>query len=264
MTVKALKSLLWHLSREPRSGLNNLKNKQSISYDKQTQTKKKPQRTNKLRGELVFGRTRSDDKGWVYHCANRMFQVKTKFSNDECPSPVYFNAPFLIICLNSIETLICHGTIELIGSASFRFAQNMLHDFRNTVLNSLWHCLRLMPQKGTNASVIIIDQVSLGRDTLSTSLLSEYGTYTCGSGSLEQPGRTTVGKFCVLRLGPKRRKSRIQIRRQIPFSLQPSTNRLHKISIQLKRDVRILTRADDIFYFSFVQVESICRRQKEM
>ena len=30
---------------------------------------------------------------------------------------------------------------------SFGFARNTIHDFRNTILNSKWHCLRQMPQK---------------------------------------------------------------------------------------------------------------------
>ena len=35
--------------------------------------------------------------------------------------------------------------LSLIGSTSFGFAQNTLHDFGNTVLNSEWHCLYQMP-----------------------------------------------------------------------------------------------------------------------
>ena len=35
----------------------------------------------------------------------------------------------------------------LIGSTSFGFAQNTIHDFQNNVLNLKWHCLRQMPQK---------------------------------------------------------------------------------------------------------------------
>ena len=37
--------------------------------------------------------------------------------------------------------------MSLTGSTSFGFAQNTIHDFQNTVLNSYWHCLRQMPQK---------------------------------------------------------------------------------------------------------------------
>ena len=34
----------------------------------------KSQRTEGLRGELILGRTRSGDKGCMYHCAIRMLQ----------------------------------------------------------------------------------------------------------------------------------------------------------------------------------------------
>ena len=35
------------------------------------------------------------------------------------------------------KTLICHAeTMSLIGSNSFGFAQNTIHDFQNTVFNS--------------------------------------------------------------------------------------------------------------------------------
>ena len=53
----------------------------------------------------------------------------------------------LIIYSSAIERLICHREMSLIGSTSFNFAQNTMHDFQNTVLNSEWHCLRQMPQK---------------------------------------------------------------------------------------------------------------------
>ena len=39
--------------------------------------------------------------------------------------------------------------MSLIGSTSFGFAQNTMHDFQNTVFNSYWHCLQQMPQKKT-------------------------------------------------------------------------------------------------------------------
>ena len=51
---------------------------------------------------------------------------------------VYFHTLFLIIYLRSIETLLCHREMSLTGSASFCFAQNMIHDF---------HCFWQMPQK---------------------------------------------------------------------------------------------------------------------
>ena len=52
-----------------------------------------------------------------------------------------------MIYLSATETLICHREMNLLGSTSFGFAQNTIHDFQNTVLNSQWHCLRKMPQK---------------------------------------------------------------------------------------------------------------------
>ena len=41
-----------------------------------------------------------------------------------------------IIYLSAIETLICPREMSLIGFTPFGFAQNMIHDFQNTVLNS--------------------------------------------------------------------------------------------------------------------------------
>ena len=35
-------------------------------------SQRKSQRTNKLRGEMILGLTRSDDKGCMYHYANRI------------------------------------------------------------------------------------------------------------------------------------------------------------------------------------------------
>ena len=49
--------------------------------------------------------------------------------------------------MSAIETLICRIEMSLIGSISFGFAQNTIHYFRNTVLNSYWYCLPQMPQK---------------------------------------------------------------------------------------------------------------------
>ena len=42
----------------------------------------------------------------------------------------------LIIYLSAMERLICRREMSLIGSTSFGFAQNTIHDFQNTVLNS--------------------------------------------------------------------------------------------------------------------------------
>ena len=38
--------------------------------------------------------------------------------------------------LSPIETFVCRREMSLIGSTSFSFAQNMIHGFQNTVLNS--------------------------------------------------------------------------------------------------------------------------------
>ena len=77
----------------------------------------------------------------------RYFRKNRKCCNHRCPDPVYFNTLLLIIYLSVIETLNWRRKIRLIGSTSFGFAQNTIHDFRNTVLKSQWHCLRQMPQK---------------------------------------------------------------------------------------------------------------------
>ena len=49
---------------------------------------------------------------------------------------ILFNTLLLIIYLSAIETLTCRSEMSLIGSTSFGFAQNTIHDFQNTVLNS--------------------------------------------------------------------------------------------------------------------------------
>ena len=41
-----------------------------------------------------------------------------------------------IIYLSAIERLICRRGMSLIGFTSFGLAQNMMHNFQNTVLNS--------------------------------------------------------------------------------------------------------------------------------
>ena len=51
-----------------------------------------------------------------------------------------------IIYLSAIERLICRRGMSLIGFTSFSLAQNMMHNFQNTVLNSSCHCLRQVPQ----------------------------------------------------------------------------------------------------------------------
>ena len=61
---------------------------------------------------------------------------KRKCCNHRCPESVYFNTLLLIIYLSAIETLVCCREMNLIGSASFGSAQNTIHDFQNTILNS--------------------------------------------------------------------------------------------------------------------------------
>ena len=56
--------------------------------------------------------------------------------NHRYPNSDYFHMMLLIIYLSAIERLICHRGMSLIGSTSFGLAQNMKHDFQNTVLNS--------------------------------------------------------------------------------------------------------------------------------
>ena len=65
-----------------------------------------------------------------------MFDEKRKSCNHRCPDSVYFPTLLLIIYLSAIERVICRREMSFIGSASFGFAQNTMHDFQNTVLNS--------------------------------------------------------------------------------------------------------------------------------
>ena len=64
------------------------------------------------------------------------FNKKRKYCYHRCPDSVYFKTLLLVIYLSAIETLICRRKMSLKGSTSFRFAQNTIHDFQNTVLNS--------------------------------------------------------------------------------------------------------------------------------
>ena len=65
-----------------------------------------------------------------------IFNEKGKCCNHHCPDSVYLNTLLLIIYLSAIETLACRREMSLIGSTSFGFTQNMIHDFQNTVLNA--------------------------------------------------------------------------------------------------------------------------------
>ena len=70
-----------------------------------------------------------------------------KCCNHRCADSVYFNTLLLIIYLSSVETLVCRREMSLMGLLPSVFAQNTIHDFQNTILNSWWHCIRQMPQK---------------------------------------------------------------------------------------------------------------------
>ena len=65
-----------------------------------------------------------------------MFNEKRKSCSHQCPDSVYFHTLLLIVYLSAIERLICRREMSLIGSTSFGFVQNTIHDFQNTVLNS--------------------------------------------------------------------------------------------------------------------------------
>ena len=75
-----------------------------------------------------------------------IFNKRRKSCNHRCPHSVYFHTLLLIIYLSAIETLICRREMSLIGSTSFGFAQNTIHDFQNTVLNR-GIIFEKMPQK---------------------------------------------------------------------------------------------------------------------
>ena len=58
----------------------------------------------------------------VFHCANRVlcriyiFSIKKQnIPMINCPDPVYFNTPLLIIYLSAIETLTCQREIDFNG-----------------------------------------------------------------------------------------------------------------------------------------------------
>ena len=65
-----------------------------------------------------------------------IFNKKRKYCNHRCHDCVDFNTLLLILYLSAIETLVCRREMSLIGITSFGFAQNTIHDFQNTVLNS--------------------------------------------------------------------------------------------------------------------------------
>ena len=70
------------------------------------------------------------------HSGIDIFIKKKECCNHRCHESVYFNTLLLIVYLSATDTLICRREMGLIGSTSFGFAQNTIHDFQNTVLNS--------------------------------------------------------------------------------------------------------------------------------
>ena len=161
--IKALKMMVWHLSRKPMKEISSYK-KYTISNvaNKCGQTR---QRTNNLWDELIWGMNSASELATVYYYTLRsigvvasllrqvtkfgvllrqlndiavldIFNEKRKSCNHWCPDSVYFRTLYLIIYLSAIRRLICHREMSLIGSTSFDFAQNTMHHFQNTVLNS--------------------------------------------------------------------------------------------------------------------------------
>ena len=67
-----------------------------------------------------------------------IFNEKRKCCNYRCPDSVYFHMLLLIIYMSAIETPICRIEMSVTRSTFFgQFAQNTIHDFQNTVLNSI-------------------------------------------------------------------------------------------------------------------------------
>ena len=100
------------------------------------------QRTNSLTDKLIWGLIPLCDKGLCINAPIERysgygyFQMKKKVLPSLSPYSVYFNTLLLIIYLSAIGTLICRREMSLIESTSFGFAQNAIHDFQNTILNS--------------------------------------------------------------------------------------------------------------------------------
>ena len=65
-----------------------------------------------------------------------IFDKNLKGCNHRCPDSVYFNTLLLIIYLSAFGTLICEREMSVLLSTSLGFAQNTIHDFQNTLLNS--------------------------------------------------------------------------------------------------------------------------------
>ena len=113
------------------------------------------QKTNNLRDELIwgFGLRQLTKVGVSLRRQNDIafkdiFNKKRKCCNHRCPDSVYFSTFLLIVYLIAIQTLICRRKLSFLGFTFFGFAQDTIHDFQNTLLNSKWHCLRQIHKKG--------------------------------------------------------------------------------------------------------------------
>ena len=160
--IKALKTLVWHLSSEPMKEISSLK-KLTISNVWRTSADGQGKGLT-ISGTNWFGgwtppvnwppciihrsirggsqSTPPGDKAWCIiapverYGGYRLFQWKKKELQSSIHWFCYFHTLLLIIYLSAIERLTCRREMSLIGSTSFGFTQNTMHDFQNTVLNS--------------------------------------------------------------------------------------------------------------------------------
>ena len=94
------------------------------------------QRTNNLRNELIWQKVGVSLRRQNGIAVKDIFNETGKCCNHRYRVSVYFYTPLLITYLSAIGTLICRREMSLIGSTSFGFAQNTMHDFQNTVLKT--------------------------------------------------------------------------------------------------------------------------------
>ena len=113
--IKALKTLVWHLSREP----------VKTSPDEQDKGLK-------VSGdELIWGWTPSGDKVGIslrHIAVIDIFNKKRKCCNHRCPDSVDFYTLLLIIYLTAIETLICRREMIYQG-----LLPSVLHKIRHMI-----------------------------------------------------------------------------------------------------------------------------------
>ena len=124
--------------------------------------KKKPnkfrrtrQRSNNLRDELIWGWTPSGGKGWCFIAPKERYNAYVFF---QCPDSVVW----------MLSKLLCVVEKWVLYPASFAFAQNTVHNFQITVLNSQWHCLRQKPPKPftSRGTDVTISKVFLSAQSL--------------------------------------------------------------------------------------------------